>query len=122
MTSTRLYATRKHSRLGIDLIDAIQEVVDIERGKAKPRKVVRVLLNGRDATAAPAPDYSPSKIKRLRKSLELSQPVFAAALNVRPMTLRGWEQGTRKPETAAVRLLQLTEQHLEWVLAMVSAR
>ncbi len=45
--------------------------------------------------------------------LRLSQPVFAKLLNVSPETVKAWEQGKRVPEGAAVRLLEVAEDHPE---------
>lgn len=36
--------------------------------------------------------------------------------------LRGWEQGTRRQDSSALRLLQLAEQHPQWVLGAIEAR
>jgi putative transcriptional regulator len=54
--------------------------------------------------------------------MELSQPVFAAALNVSPETIRAWEQGKREPEGATLRLLEVAEQHPDVFLKKVRAR
>jgi putative transcriptional regulator len=45
--------------------------------------------------------------------MELSQPVFAAALNVSADTIRAWEQGKREPDGPTLRLLEVAEQHPE---------
>ncbi|HXC25786.1 MAG TPA: helix-turn-helix domain-containing protein, partial [Gemmatimonadaceae bacterium] len=82
----------------------------------------RRLVTARQATAATAPDYPPARIKKLRQTVHLSQPVFAKALNVDADTVRAWEQGKRTPNGAALRLLQLTEQHPEWLLSAVQTR
>ena len=44
------------------------------------------------------------------------------ALNVSAETVRAWEQGKREPDGAALRLLQITEQHPEWIMETVSIR
>jgi len=52
----------------------------------------------------------PKDIAGIRQKLNVSQPVFAALLNVPLATARSWEQGKRKPSGAALRLLDLARQ------------
>jgi len=56
-------------------------------------------------------------IAGIRHKLKVSQPVFAALLNVPLATARSWEQGTRKPSGAALRLLGLAREHPNILLA-----
>jgi putative transcriptional regulator len=44
-------------------------------------------------------------IKQIREQMKLSQTQFAALLGISAGTLRGWEQGRRKPEGPARVLL-----------------
>ena len=46
-------------------------------------------------------------IVEVRKKLKLSQPELAAKLNVRPQTVRSWEQGWRNIPGPALILLAL---------------
>jgi DNA-binding transcriptional regulator YiaG len=55
----------------------------------------------------PPPQLSPKKIAALRRRLKMSQPYFAALLNVSAGTVKDWEQGLRRPGHAALRMLQL---------------
>ena len=48
---------------GQDLIEAMQEVVAIERGHAKPARRIRVPLTARKATATPALQFDAVHIK-----------------------------------------------------------
>lgn len=50
-------------------------------------------------------------IAALRRMLGLSQPEFANALEISIHTLRGWEQGKRKPEGPAIALLKIAARH-----------
>jgi len=59
----------------------------------------------------------PREIIAIRKQLNVSQPVFAALLNVPLATERSWEQGKRKPSGAALRLLDLARQKPQILLA-----
>ena len=51
----------------------------------------------------------PEEIKELRESLEVSQPVFAKFLNVKPVTVKKWESGANRPGSAALKLLQIVK-------------
>ena len=57
-----------------------------------------------------------SQIVDLRKSLNLSQAVFAAFLGVRPASVMSWEYGRRRPSGSALRLLQIATRHPEVLL------
>jgi DNA-binding transcriptional regulator YiaG len=59
----------------------------------------------------------PKEISGIRRRLNVSQPVFAALLNVPLATARSWEQGKRRPSGAALRLLDLARQRPEILLA-----
>ncbi len=57
----------------------------------------------------PPPAHDAEHIRDLRTGLGFSQPYFSKILNVSPKTVQSWEQGTRTPNGAAARLLQLIE-------------
>jgi putative transcriptional regulator len=59
----------------------------------------------------------PAEIAGIRQKLHVSQPVFAALLNVPLATARSWEQGKRKPSGAALRLLDMARQRPQILLA-----
>jgi len=82
---------------------------------ARPRAAQSILRQG-EAAISPAPSYSADKIVALRETFNVSQPVFAAALNVSSETIKKWEQGTREPDGASTRLLELVETHPNWIL------
>ena len=46
----------------------------------------------------------------------MSQAVFARLLNVSTKTVQSWEQGTRKPSRAALRLIQIFGKNPDGVL------
>jgi putative transcriptional regulator len=56
---------------------------------------------------APPPPMDAKKVAQVRKRLNMSQGLFAAALNVSTKTVQGWEQGIRRPSNASLRLLQI---------------
>ena len=69
-----------------------------------------------------APKYRGGQIARLRKLMNLSQPVFADALNVSSASVKSWEQGVNEPSGAALRLLQIAEHHPEVILERITTR
>ncbi len=71
---------------------------------------------------APPPPMNAKKVIQMRKSLNMSQGLFAAALNVSTKTVQGWEQGLRKPSNASLRLLQLVQKEPDTILRAVSAK
>lgn len=101
--------------VGQQIVAALGEAVAFERGELSA-PVHRVRVTARRATIAPAPSYTRERIANLREQLRLSQPVFAMALNVSADTVKAWEQGKRAPDGAAARLLQMAEEHPQWIL------
>jgi DNA-binding transcriptional regulator YiaG len=53
--------------------------------------------------------FSGQEIAAIRKSLNVSQAVFADLLNVPKATAVSWERGLRSPSGAAMRLLQIAK-------------
>ena len=105
---------------GALLIEALEEAVAIEQGRAKPVRVTR--LTARKAAAAPAPVFAGHEIVALRTAIGFSQALFADALNVSVETIRSWEQDRRPPSGAALRLLELVAKHPDWVREGVALR
>ena len=66
----------------------------------------------------PPPTYTPKRITRVRKSLHMSQGVFAHVLNVSTKTVQSWEQGLREPTQAAQRLLEVIEKKPEIIATL----
>jgi putative transcriptional regulator len=85
------------SKLGSRLIRAAREGRAIARGEARAG-TYRV--------------YVPEDIdvRKIRKSLKLSQTQFAAKFGLPASTIRDWEQHRRKPEGAARVLLQVIKK------------
>lgn len=91
----------KKTRMADGLLKGLEQAVKMEQGSLVGRERVRTL-------SRPAPKWSKHEIKRLRTQVfHMSQPVFASLLNVKPATVRAWEQGQRTPDGAAARLLEL---------------
>jgi len=61
------------------------------------------------------PKLTATRIKAAREKVGASQTVFAGWLGVSAQTVRAWEQGTRRPVGAALRLLfEIAEQPDHW--------
>ncbi len=80
-----------------------------DKGRWKEKKLV----------APPPRARSSANIVRLRHRLNCSQSMFARLLNVSTKTVQAWEQGTRKPSDAALKLLAVAEKHPETLLDSV---
>ena len=108
------------SVFGQKLIDSVREAVEIERGQKEPARVTR--YTAAEARVEAPPRYVAERIREIRDDMALSQPVFAAALNVSAETVRAWEQGKREPDGPTLRLLEVAEQHPEVLLESVQPR
>jgi putative transcriptional regulator len=53
--------------------------------------------------------YTPAQIKRIRLKNKASQAALAAYLNISPSTVQKWEQGQKKPNGLALRVLNLID-------------
>src|SRR6266849_6148772 len=86
-----------------DMREALQDVAAYERGEAVNLRVTRI---------QPRPKrISPQEVRRIRQALKASQALFATYLNVSPNAVRSWEQGTRRPRQAALKLLTIAKKN-----------
>lgn len=53
----------------------------------------------------------PKRIKQIRESQNVSQPVFARYLNTSESTVEKWETGVKKPSGMALKLLDIVQKH-----------
>lgn len=58
----------------------------------------------------PIEKLTPSQIKRVRVTAKVSQPVFAAYLNLSPSTVRQWENGDKEPSGPSLKLLNIVRK------------
>ena len=56
---------------------------------------------------APVKPLSAAQIKQLRKKYRVSQAVLAAYINTSTSTVQKWEQGQKKPNGTAMKLLNI---------------
>ena len=93
--SSRIVAAMKDTMQGLNKAG----VIDIRR------------MHEFEALSLPlVPEYSPSKIKAIRKRHNLSQAVMATALNASLSTVRQWEIGHKKPSGPAAKLLSVLDR------------
>jgi len=95
-----------NKKLFSELVESMTQMNEIVRGKRAPSRKFEV-----DANA----------IKALRARIGLSQPKFAALLNVDVGTLRNWEQGRREPTGPARALLTAISRDPTHVLKALAA-
>jgi putative transcriptional regulator len=57
----------------------------------------------------PVKEYSGEEVKNIRKSVGMSQTVFASYLGVSNKTIEAWEAGTNHPSGPASRILSMIE-------------
>ena len=89
-----------------DLVGSVEAFAHHLTGKQK--------LTLRTATMLLPPrvkPLTPSQVRLIRKKLNVSQPVFAAMMNIPTVTAVSWERGRRKPTGAALRLLDIVRKH-----------
>src|SRR3954469_2550170 len=58
----------------------------------------------------PPREMSSKEITGIRTRLNVSQGVFARALNISPKTVQSWEQGIGRPNGASLKLLSIAER------------
>lgn len=78
-----------------DLSKSIKEAGKIRRGEVKASRVFT---------------YNAVDIRKLRKSVKVSQSNFARMIGVSVGTVQNWEQGRRKPRGPAMALLRVFEE------------
>ena len=94
---------KKKVRIYGDLRQSLVDALAFERGE-------QIDLRTTELPAPPKP-MKPHEIRRIRKSLNASQAVFASFLCVSTKAIQSWEQGRRRPEKAALRLLHIARQN-----------
>ncbi|MGH9774874.1 MAG: helix-turn-helix domain-containing protein [Candidatus Acidiferrales bacterium] len=91
-----------------DLRDSLRDALAFERGRAVDLRVTKL--------PSPPRRVHPREIRQIRQSLNASQVLFAAFLNVSPNTVRSWEQGTRRPHGADLKLLAIARRNPQALL------
>jgi putative transcriptional regulator len=100
---------KKRVKVFNELKEALEDVRDYRLGKRTDLRVTQL--------PAPPKRIAPAEIRRIRRSLHASQTVFAVYLNVSPNAVRSWEQGTRRPQHAALKLLAIAKSNPQALLS-----
>jgi len=77
-----------------ELMESVEQMDEIVRGERAPNREYFVAA---------------TRVKDIRKAVNLSQPKFAKLLGVELSTLRNWEQGRREPTGPAKVLIRAIE-------------
>jgi putative transcriptional regulator len=85
----------------------LKAAVKIAKGSSTPRSVYVI--------------FTPAEIKRIRASVKMSQTVFARNFQLSVDTVKGWEQGKRKPDAAAANYLRMIQADPEFVQRTLAA-
>ena len=85
----------------------LEEAVKVAKGQVRPRAVYLFL--------------SPEDIKSIRERVKLSQAEFAREFQLHLDTLKGWEQGKRKPDAAARNFLRMIQADPDFVRQALSS-
>jgi putative transcriptional regulator len=85
-----------------DLRESLQDALAFEQGRRTDLRVTEL--------PPPPRKLRPRDIRAIRHSLNASQVLFARFLNVSPNTIRSWEQGTRRPQGADLKLLAIARK------------
>jgi putative transcriptional regulator len=100
---------RKRVKIFNELKEVLEDVRDYRLGKRSDLRVSEL--------PAPPKRMAPAEIRRIRRSLKASQTIFALYLNVSPNAVRSWEQGTRRPQHAALKLLAIAKRNPQALLS-----
>jgi putative transcriptional regulator len=90
------------SKMGRELIEAMQELLDYSEGKID-------LRTSRYCITPVCNKIGADEIKETRRKLSMSQGVFAVVLGVSKKTVESWESGRYSPDGAARRLISIMQ-------------
>lgn len=99
------------------LKEGLEEAIAYEKGHARNVKVKKIRIDTSDVPKHPK-EYEANDIKRLRNRLNCSQNMFTAYLNVSLNTIQAWEQGFRRPNHAALRLLEIIDKGPKFLISL----
>ena len=92
--------------------DAFEAIHSSAAALYKVRAIDKTTMRSFDASCVATPPLlKPQQIKKLRRRLRVSQPVFARYLNTSESTIEKWETGAKQPSGMARKLLAVVEKH-----------
>jgi putative transcriptional regulator len=86
-----------------DLRQSLRDALAFERGREVDLRVTEI-------PARPKP-MKPEEIRQVREKLNASQAMFASFLCVSIKAVQAWEQGVRRPQSTALRLLDIAKRN-----------
>lgn len=86
------------------IMNGLNEALEYEKGNLKNVRTSKV-------TVSPLPRYTKDDIKNIRKSLNVSQKVFADIIGVSKKTIEAWESGRNSPNGPAQRVLEIISKN-----------
>jgi putative transcriptional regulator len=104
----------KKSKLETGLLKGLKEAVAYEEGQINLRTTTIEIPD------AP-PEFNKTKVKEVRKELNVSQPVFAQMLGVSDGTVKAWETGANEPSGSSARLIQMAEHDPQTFMQMMKS-
>ena len=96
-------AKRKKVRIFEQLKDSLESALAFERGEKTNLRVTHMPYIPKK--------ISPQEVRAIRRSLKVSQSRFAVLLNVSTKAVQSWEQGERRPRSAALKLLYIAKKN-----------
>lgn len=98
--------------------DAFEAIHSAAEGMYKTGTIDQATMRHFDESCLVNPASMPAKkIKKIRQSQKVSQPVFARYLNISESTVEKWESGAKKPSGIALKMLAVIEKHGLQILA-----
>jgi putative transcriptional regulator len=88
-----------------------------EAAKHRRKQAARVRVS---RFSSDVPSLRPKEIRKIRTALGLSQTDFARYLGTSVACVRSWEQGMRRPHSAALRLLAIAKKKPAALLEFVA--
>jgi putative transcriptional regulator len=103
----------KNKSLASDILEGLEEALAHVKGKKVPGLTVK------NIEVKPVKEIKPTGIKNVRKSLHMSQQIFAEVLGVSKKTIEAWEGGSRKPTGSALRLIELLKNDSKLATSLI---
>jgi len=94
---------RSKKNIYAELKQSLADAQTYERGGAIDLRVTNF--------PGPLKAIRPREIRRIRISLKASQLAFASFLGVSAKAVQSWEQGRRRPQKSALRLLNIAKKN-----------
>lgn len=86
-----------------EMMAGFPELIKYRKGESSKARVSRIAITPKQ--------LKPSEIRKIRRRLRISQPMFAQYLGTTVSAVRSWEQGKRRPQRTALRLLRIARDN-----------